>query len=48
MSPVEVENVLLKHPGVADTAVVGVKDARTGNELPRYVNTFLLSISYVN
>lgn len=34
MSPSEVEDVLLQHPGVTDAAVVGVPDSREG-ELPR-------------
>jgi len=37
VSPVEVENVLLTHPQVLDAAVVGVKDVKTNNELPRSV-----------
>jgi len=35
VSPVEVENILLAHPQVLDAAVVGVKDVKTNNELPR-------------
>lgn len=35
VSPVELENLLLTHPQVLDVAVVGVKDTKTGNELPR-------------
>ena len=34
MAPAELEGVILTHPSVADAAVVGVPDERTG-ELPR-------------
>ncbi|XP_071538506.1 probable 4-coumarate--CoA ligase 3 [Panulirus ornatus] len=34
VSPSELEDLLLQHPGVADVAVVGVEDGRAG-ELPR-------------
>ena len=34
VAPAELEAVLLEHPKVADSGVVGVKDARAG-ELPR-------------
>lgn len=34
MSPSEIEDLLLQHPGVVDAGVVGVADARAG-ELPR-------------
>lgn len=34
VSPSELENILLQHPGVADVGIVGVEDARAG-ELPR-------------
>ncbi|XP_066989331.1 probable 4-coumarate--CoA ligase 3 [Macrobrachium rosenbergii] len=34
VSPSELENVLLQHPGIADAGVVGVDDIRAG-ELPR-------------
>ena len=33
MSPVEIEQVIARHPGVAEAAVVGVKDGLTG-EVP--------------
>lgn len=35
VSPVEVENLLLTHPQVLDVAVVGIRDPKTSNELPR-------------
>jgi acyl-CoA synthetase (AMP-forming)/AMP-acid ligase II len=35
VSPVELENLLLTHPQVSDVAVVGVKEVKTTNELPR-------------
>jgi long-chain acyl-CoA synthetase len=35
--PAEVEDVLLEHPGVAEVAVVGEPDARTGETVAAYV-----------
>jgi long-chain acyl-CoA synthetase len=35
--PAEVEDVLAEHPGVADVAVVGVPDARTGEAVAAFV-----------
>lgn len=35
VSPAELENILLTHPQVSDVAVIGVKEAKTNNELPR-------------
>jgi len=37
ISPAEVENVIRKHPGIADVAVLGVSDAVRGEELKAYV-----------
>ncbi|MGE0230682.1 MAG: class I adenylate-forming enzyme family protein [Flavobacteriaceae bacterium] len=37
VSPAEIEEVLLQHPGVARTAVVGVPDARRGEAIVAYV-----------
>lgn len=34
MSPSELEDLLLKHPGIQDAAVIGIPDSRAG-ELPR-------------
>lgn len=44
ISPSEVENELLKHPGIKDAAIVGVPDARLGEEvcawiIPRYLES---------
>ncbi|MDX1889108.1 4-coumarate--CoA ligase family protein [Mycolicibacterium sp. 050158] len=33
--PAELEAVLLTHPGIADTAVIGVTDAESGEEIPK-------------
>lgn len=35
VAPAELEGILLSHPGVADAAVVGVRDPDTGEELPK-------------
>ena len=35
--PIEVEEALVEHPGVAEVAVVGVEDARTGEAVHAYV-----------
>ena len=37
ISPQEIENVLQRHPGVAEVAVVGHPDALTGNAIVAYV-----------
>ena len=34
MAPAELEALLLEHPGIADSAVIGVQDERTG-ETPK-------------
>ena len=35
VSPAELEDILLGHPDVVDTAVIGVLDVLSGSELPR-------------
>jgi acyl-CoA synthetase (AMP-forming)/AMP-acid ligase II len=35
VAPAELEGLLLTHPGVADAAVVGVRDPATGEEIPK-------------
>jgi acyl-CoA synthetase (AMP-forming)/AMP-acid ligase II len=35
VAPAELEAVLIAHPGIADAAVIGVKDAESGEELPK-------------
>ncbi len=35
VAPAELEAVLIGHPGIADAAVIGVKDADSGEELPK-------------
>ncbi len=35
MPPAELEALLLTHPGIADTAVVGVRDPESGEEVPK-------------
>ncbi len=37
--PAEVENVLMRHPGVADVAVIGVPDERWGETVKAVVVT---------
>ncbi|OBF27172.1 AMP-dependent synthetase [Mycobacterium sp. ACS1612] len=35
VAPAELEALLLTHPGIADAAVVGVKDSMSGEEIPK-------------
>jgi acyl-CoA synthetase (AMP-forming)/AMP-acid ligase II len=35
VAPAELEAVLLGHPGIADAAVIGIRDEQTGEELPK-------------
>ena len=37
IDPIEVEETLAAHPAIADAAVIGVPDARSGNRLRAYV-----------
>ena len=33
--PAELEAILLEHPEIAEAVVIGVKDEKSGSELPR-------------
>ncbi len=37
IDPIEVEDVLAAHPAIAESAVIGVPDSRSGNRLRAYV-----------
>jgi acyl-coenzyme A synthetase/AMP-(fatty) acid ligase len=37
IAPAEIESALVAHPGIADAAVVGVRDPRSGEAIRAYV-----------